>query len=77
MTGVQTCALPIYDLVKTLMLLVEEGQKMDDIREKGTLFNDIVRPHMVKCRDIADKIEGLMDDSLYPIPTYTDLLFSY
>ena len=66
-----------YDLVKTLMLLVEEGQKMDDIREKGKLFNDIVRPHIVKCRDIADKIEGLMDDSLYPIPTYTDLLFSY
>lgn len=66
-----------YDLVKTLMLLVDEAHTMDDIRAKGKLFNDIVRPHMIKCREVADRIESLMDHSLYPIPTYTDLLFSF
>jgi glutamine synthetase len=66
-----------YDLVKTLQLLVEEGQKMDDIRAKGKLFNEVVRPHMVVCREVADKIESLMDHDLYPIPTYTDILFSF
>ena len=66
-----------YDLVKTLMLLVDEAHTMDDIRAKGKLFNDIVRPHMIKCREVADRIESLMDHNLYPIPTYTDLLFSF
>jgi glutamine synthetase len=66
-----------YALVKTLDLLVKEGQDTKDIREKGKLFNDVVRPHMVKTREEADKIESIMDRSLYPIPTYTDLLFSF
>lgn len=66
-----------YKLVKTLNTLIAEVQLLDDIREKGKVFNDVVRPHMVKTREVADKIESMMDHSLYPIPSYTDLLFSF
>lgn len=66
-----------YLLVKTLLTLTEEAKGIQDIKQKGKLFNDTIRPHMLKTRVEADKIESLMNQRLYPIPTYTDLLFCF
>ncbi len=36
---------------------------------------EVIMPAMSHARDIADKLEGQIDRSLYPIPTYLEMLF--
>jgi glutamine synthetase len=32
---------------------------------------------MLKVRDIADWLEGIVDDDLWPLPKYREMLFQY
>ena len=32
-------------------------------------------PAMERVRELADALEGLVDDTLWPLPTYQELLF--
>ena len=36
--------------------------------------NQIV-PAMERVREVADALEGLVDDALWPLPTYQEMLF--
>jgi len=36
---------------------------------------DVTLPAMLKVRDAADKLEGLVADNLWPLPTYQEMLF--
>ena len=44
--------------------------------EQGAAFCDKVRPLMAKLREPVDRLETLVDDDLWPLPKYRELLFS-
>lgn len=47
----------------------------DDIYEKAKFYRDEVFTAMQRLRTDADKLETLVDEKLWPIPTYGELLF--
>ena len=58
-------------LEKTLL----QTQKIEDISEKGKAFCHKVLPKGEKLREVVDKLETLMDDTLWPLPKYREMLF--
>jgi len=66
--------------------LVKLNQDMFDLRVKGndlksaqkqaSLYVDKVKPLMDEIRDITDKLEGIVDDELWPLPKYREMLFA-
>jgi len=47
-----------------------------DSLEHARAYKDVIIPLMNELRAFADKLETMVDASLWPIPTYGDLLFS-
>ena len=42
---------------------------------KAEAYNNTVLPYMEKIRTIADKLEMYIDDELWPLPKYRELMF--
>ena len=51
------------------------ANKVEDITQKARLYYDNVLPMMTKIRTVVDKLEMLIDDELWPLPKYRELLF--
>ena len=43
--------------------------------EKAKAFHDDVLPRMEALREVADHLETIVDEKIWPIPTYSELLF--
>ncbi len=54
----------------------EEGEKLhdDDLRQ-AEFYRDEIIPAMTAVRAAADALEGVVDDDLWPLPTYRELLW--
>ena len=44
-------------------------------REKAIAYHDTVAPHLEIIRDHIDKLEEIVDDQMWPLPKYRELLF--
>ena len=58
--------------------MIEERKKAnvtEDFREKALLYCDQIKPYFEKIRYHADKLEVLIDDEIWPLPKYRELLF--
>ena len=58
--------------------MVNERKKaniIDDLREKAIDYDEKVKPFFQGIRYHADKLEQLVDDSLWPLPKFRELLF--
>ena len=53
----------------------KKANTLEDSREKAIQYCDKVRPLMEMVRDHVDKLEILVDDELWPLPKYRELLF--
>ena len=72
----------ISGYVNTLHKLVGEmidarkvANKIEDVPTKAEAYNNTVLPYMGKIREIADKLEMYIDDELWPLPKYRELMF--
>ena len=72
----------ISGYVNTLHKLVGEmidarkvANKIEDVPAKAEAYNATVLPYMGKIREIADKLEMYIDDELWPLPKYRELMF--
>ena len=65
--------------IRTLVFEMTEARKtanaMEDTREKAGFYHDPVRTFFDKIRYHVDKLELLVDDELWPLPKYRELLF--
>ncbi len=62
---------------KEAMIEARKGiNKTEDIREKATAYCDEVKPYLDSIRYQVDKLEMLVDDDLWPLPKYRELLYS-
>jgi len=59
-------------------LMVEErrkANKIEDAREKAIAYDENVKTYFEPIRYHVDKLEQLVDDSLWPLPKFRELLF--
>jgi glutamine synthetase len=56
--------------------LEEAGAVHGDTDKQACAFRDSVFAQMAVLREDGDKLEEMVDDNLWPFPTYTDILFN-
>jgi glutamine synthetase len=74
---VEAVALLIADLRAQLAALEAEvaAAEGDDIEQKADALAHRVAPALVAVREVCDKLEGVVDDNLWPLPKYREMLF--
>jgi glutamine synthetase len=50
-------------------------QHKDGLREHALVFRDLVIPAGSKLREVCDQLESAVDDDLWPLPKYREMLF--
>ena len=63
---------------KALQVLTEETAKASDIinaKERAFYYKDVVNVAMDALRAPVDKLEMIVDSSVWPMPTYGQLMF--
>ena len=61
--------------LENLKVLLPEVDAMEDVMEMANAYHSKIVPAMAALRKPVDELELLMDKSLWPVPTYGDLLF--
>ena len=51
--------------------------KLEDPKQKANEYSDIVKPYFDKIRYSVDKLELMVDDEMWPLPKYRELLFNH
>jgi glutamine synthetase len=51
--------------------------KLEDPKQKANEYSDIVKPFFNKIRYSVDKLELMVDDEMWPLPKYRELLFNH
>ena len=71
-------SLYVNRISKDVVALVEARKKanrIENIAERAKVYSYEVKTMMEKVRDSADNLEMLIDDELWPLPKYRELLF--
>jgi len=67
------------NIVKTnIDAMLEERKvtnKIEDTREKAIAYDEKVKSYFDTIRYHADKLEQIVDDSVWPLPKFRELLF--
>lgn len=61
--------------VESLVESRKKANKITDIAERAKVYSREVKSWMDKVRDSADHLEMLVDDEMWPLPKYRELLF--
>ncbi len=81
LVGVRETLKEVNQLVAELRYALDELNKQnadlggDTVHEKAYHMRDKVIPAMRAVRDVADKLENVVAEDLWPVPTYRDMLF--
>jgi glutamine synthetase len=78
MKEIEAIAKHINVIKENVEAMVEERKKanaMEDAAEKAKAYCDKVVPYFEPIRYHSDKLEQLVDDNLWPLPKYRELLF--
>jgi glutamine synthetase len=79
--GVTKTAAKVNSLIDALTVtidaLAEQNQELggDDVISKAEHMRANIIPAMTAVRDVADRLERIVPDDLWPVPTYRDMLF--
>ncbi|MBO4658539.1 MAG: glutamine synthetase III [Prevotella sp.] len=65
----------IEQMVEELICARREANKIEDEHQKAIAYHDEVEPKLDDIRYQIDKLELIVDDSLWPLPKYRELLF--
>ncbi len=52
------------------------ANKVEDMVEKGKLYEENIKPYLNDIRYCIDKLELIIDDEIWPLPKYRELLFN-
>jgi glutamine synthetase len=53
----------------------KEANVIESYSERAQAYSSTVLPFMEKMRVVADKLEMVVDDELWPLPKYRELMF--
>ncbi len=65
----------INDNVESMISARKVANKVEDMEKRAAMYCDTVKIHFDKVRYHTDKLELLVDDKLWPLPKYRELLF--
>ncbi len=68
----------ISAIMKDVNAMVEERKKanrVEDTRKRAGLYSQKVRPYLEIIRDHIDRLELIVDNEVWPLPKYRELLF--
>ena len=68
----------IQQLREDFHFLIEarkEANKIENFPERAMVYSNTVLPYIEKLRRVVDKLEMVVDDELWPLPKYRELLF--
>ncbi|MCR5502894.1 MAG: glutamine synthetase III [Lachnospiraceae bacterium] len=72
---VQTRLDLMYKAMERLSEVEKKGHSITDAKERAFYYRDVVRAAMDELRTPTDELETLVDEQLWPVPTYGDMLF--
>ena len=61
--------------VEALVEARKKANRIEDIAQRAKIYSYEVKPMMEKVRESADNLEMIIDDELWPLPKYRELLF--
>jgi glutamine synthetase len=61
--------------VDALVEARKKANRIQDIAQRAKVYSHDVKDMMDKVRDSADNLEMLVDDEMWPLPKYRELLF--
>jgi glutamine synthetase len=67
----------LSDAIDELARAAHEAHEARDVRDEARVFVNDVIPAQNRLRDIADELETIVADDLWPLPKYRELLFQY
>ena len=65
----------IVENVEKMVEARKIANRIESEREKAIAYHDIVAPYLEDIRYHVDKLEQVVDDELWPLPKYRELLF--
>ena len=65
----------IVDNADRLVEVRKVANQIDDTRQRAIAYHDTVAPLIEEIRYHVDKLESIVDDELWPLPKYRELLF--
>jgi glutamine synthetase len=67
----------LYDTIVALDGLIDSANGGSSLHQISASLKDSVIPGMLKVREIVDWLETIVDDDLWPLPKYREMLFQY
>ena len=64
-----------YKKLSSLETEVSNAQEIEDVKSQAEAYRDKVFAKMNELRENIDKLEGIVSQELWPVPSYADLLF--
>ena len=65
----------IKDQVNQLVEARKAANRIESLRERAIAYHDTVAPYLETIREHIDKLELMVDDEMWPLPKYRELLF--
>jgi glutamine synthetase len=65
----------VYSVNKDIMVKVEAANAVHDEAKKADTLCSKVKPKMDELREYVDELENLVDDELWPLPKFWEMLF--
>ena len=65
----------VSSYVEALVEARKVANRIEDIAERAKVYSHEVKGMMDKVRENADQLEMLIDDEMWPLPKYRELLF--
>lgn len=62
-------------LVVKLEVDLPKAHNIKDTKDRALYFKNVILPEMEEIRSYCDELEDLVEESMWPFPTYLDLLF--
>jgi glutamine synthetase len=65
----------VYSVNKEILAKIESTSAVHDEAKKADIFCSKVKPKMDELREYVDELENLVDDELWPLPKFWEMLF--
>ncbi len=66
----------ILEMVDEMINARKTANHIEDVRERARVYSDQVKHYLADIRYHIDKLELIVDDDLWPLPKYRELLFA-
>jgi glutamine synthetase len=73
---VATNTAALIQLESEMKQLRVQGNETESPRDQAALYCDKIKPLMGKIREASDELETIIDDNLWPLAKYREMLFS-